>query len=509
MRPPDSNGAPISNSQPPIPDLESRLAAVLRKVPAGPEGRPAVYLAAISGGADSTAMLTALAALREEMRFALYCVHVEHGIRAAEESRGDALAVKNLCEKLKVPCRVISIPQGKIAAYAGNGGPGIEGAARFFRYKALRRERRRIKADWILTAHTRDDQLETILMRVLRGSGPAGLAPMPPVRGRLFRPLLDFTRQDVLDYLSIKGIPHRTDSTNKDIAFLRNRLRRKLIPVLDEFFPSWRTSLLAMAETQALTADFLASEVSERLAWEEYIDKKKGKMVLRLMEADFLAAPPILREEAVFAGVDLLAAKSGRENRVPRRISVRRAVELGDAEDLGPVRLEKQGTYICLTSKNRQEEKRDFSLLIKDAGLYTINGSVWQRENSTCGLGAGLSPRNPDLSIRVFGADDENNLPPEVFLAQLPLVFCPHKEKDYILRGGRKRYLADILDRGTYSRYTGIITACDAGGPVAFIAAIGKDLLVINRDNANLQKKPETLDSSFFKIKIFFGGKDV
>jgi len=457
-----------------------------------------IYLAAVSGGADSTAMLAGLTTLREKTGFTLYCVHVEHGIRPAEESCGDALAVKTLCEKLKVPCRVISIPPGKVAAYAKNSGQGIEAAARFFRYKALCRERRRVKAGWVLTAHTRDDLLETILMRVLRSSGPAGLASMPRVRGRLLRPLLDLTRQDVLDYLSEKDIPHRTDATNTDIAFLRNRLRLKLIPVLDEFFPSWRSSLLAMAETQALTAEFLASEVCRCLSWKEA--KKPGNPTsLKLQEAAFLAAPQILREEAVFAGLNMLVAKEGREafhHHVPKRSTVRRAVSLSSTspreifphslvEDLGPVRLKKRGDYIYLTQKDRRVEERGFSLLIKEAGLYTLKGRVLSTGNRDLRVTAGVPAKNPC---------------PSAFLAQLPLVFRPYKDRDCILKKGRKRCLSDILDRDVYSGYTVTITACDADGPAAFIG-LGKDLLVISRDNAASQ--------SLFEIKVIFGGKDV
>ena len=489
--------------------FESQLSTVLKTILQRAEKTPAACLAAVSGGADSSAMLAALSALRAELGFSLYCVHVEHGIRSAEESQGDAAAVKLLCEKLKVPCRVISIRQGRIAEYAAKTGCGIEAAARFFRYRALRKERRRLNAGWILTAHTHDDKLETILMRVLRGSGPSGLAPMPHLRGRLLRPLLELSRKDVLDYLSEKGIPYRTDSTNKDISFLRNRLRQKLVPALDGFFPSWRSSLLGMAQTQALAADFIASELQKRLSWEEYADTETGKVALRLKKADFLTAPAILREEAIFAGADILAAKSAGEKPVPKRKSVRRAAERLDAEDLGPVRLKKKDGYICLVPKGSRPAKRGFSVLIKEAGFYTINGKLWQRENFILRRGNGSSQRNPDLSIRIFCAEDGNFPPAEAFMAQLPLVFRSYREKDYLLRGGCKRNLADILDRDVFSRYTGIITACDAGGPVAFIAATGKDLLVIHRDKADLQNKSENLDASFFNVKLFVGGSNV
>jgi tRNA(Ile)-lysidine synthase len=444
--------------------FEARLAAALGKEQAGK-----VCLAAVSGGADSTAMLAGLAALRKEVPFNLYCVHVEHAIRPAEESLGDARAVEILCKKLDVPCRVIHIPPGQIASYAYNGGPGIEGAARFFRHKALAAEGRRVKTDWILTAHTKDDLLETILMRFLRGSGPAGLAPMPSVKGRLLRPLLDFTRQDVLKYLEEKEIHYRTDSTNSDIRFLRNRIRHKFVPFLDSFFPSWRNSLLTLAATQALTAEFLSDEIKKRLHWE----RAAGE--LRLREADFLGAPPILREEAIFTGADIIAAS--RKNQQPRRAAVRRVLERGTAGDLGPVRLKRQNGFICLKAAAWRQGERGFSLLINEGGLYTLKGRVWGRGK-------------PDLFIRadfpVKGLPDgelhSRANPHAVFYSRFPLIFRNHRYGDRIYLGGQKRRFFDILDSSASSRYTGIITVCDTAGLAAFIA-IGEGLTVIHRED--------------------------
>jgi len=455
--------------------FEARLHAALDKLKPG-----TVYLAAVSGGADSTAMLAALAALRKEARFSLFCVHVEHGIRPAEESQGDAEAVRTLCEKLKVPCRVITITRGKIAAYASNSGTGVEAAARHFRHRALSAERRRVKADWILTAHTRDDLLETLLMRFLRGSGPAGLAPMLRNKGHFLRPLLDVSRQDVLGYLEEKNIQYRTDSTNDDISFLRNRVRHKLVPVLDAHFPSWRSSVLALATTQELVADFLESEAKKRLPWEDSPDEA----FLRLREEDFLSAPPVLREEAVFAAVDLLSERDRkRPPRDPKRSVIRRAVREGTAADLGPARLDRRNGFITLTPEQPRdktvENRRGFSLLIKEAGLYTLKGEVFGAgKNLFLCIKAGLTQTPPNTG----------------FNANLPIVFRNHRAGDFIYKGGKKRRLSDIINSRERSKYTAIITACDLQGPAAFIAystegangtggATGKDFTVINRDD--------------------------
>ena len=469
--------------------FESRLSSALG-LTTEKERCSEVYLAAVSGGADSTAMLVGLAELRKEASdcksaFILRAVHVEHGIRPPEESRGDARAVKTLCEKLDVPCRIISIPPGRIAAYASKGGPGLEGAARIFRQRALRREACRTGAERILTAHTRDDLLETLLMRILRGSGPAGLAPMSRERefagsrGRLFRPLLDLSRQDVLAYLEEKGIPYRTDSTNADIRFLRNRIRHKLVPLLDSLFPSWRTSLPALAETQSLVAEFLASEAGKRLHWEA--GTRGEDFLLRLREADFLNAPVILREQAIFTGEDSLAARRGQRSQVPRRSVVRRAAAQGAASpaDLGPVRLRRQDGYIEMTPARQPRGERGFSLLIKEPGFYTLK------------LG-----KSPDLVVRSEACRDGESPSPggAVFYARFPLVLRSHRGRDRIYRGGQKRRFSDILERDTCAGFTGIITAEDAEGPAAFIT-MGRD-----GDVKVISREVPAAGTSFFEV---------
>jgi len=468
--------------------FEAHLHAVLKKLKPG-----AACLAAVSGGADSTAMLAALAELSKEARFSLYCIHVEHGIRPAEESLGDAEAVQALCEKLEIACRVITIPRGKIAAFASRNGTGIEAAARYFRHRALNAERRRIKADWILTAHTQDDLLETLLMRFLKGSGPAGLAPMIRTKGRILRPLLDVGRQDVLNYMKESNIQYRTDSTNDDISLLRNRVRHKLIPVLDAQFPSWRSSVLILAETQGLIADLLESEVKKRLPWES----PPGETLLKLREDDFLNAPSILREEAVFTATDMLAAGGdGKPWRYPRRSAVRRAVRQGEAADLGPVRLDRRNGFIILEPSlprdQAGEKRRGFSLLIKKAGFYTLNGEVFgEIKNLSLCIKAGCPQVAPNTG----------------FCAQLPLVFRNHKAGDFIYKGGRKRHFTDIFNSSERLKYAGIITACDARGSAAFIAynTTGNDITVISRDEA----QDGVCRNSFFELLLRHEGINV
>jgi len=340
---------PLPTHYSPLP-FQDAIAAVLKQYPAG------VYLAAVSGGADSSAMLAALAAVRDRTAGVnLRCIHIEHGIRSAAESRGDAVFVRSLCEKLGVPCRVVSIAPGKIAALAKERGMGIEAAARHYRRRAWFRYAARLEAGGsgpvrILTAHTADDVLETVLMRILRGAGPAGLAAMPVSRGRLLRPLIALSRRDVIEYLSGNKIAWREDSTNVDTLFLRNRVRHCLVPLLTEQFPQWREGVAALAKTQSLAASFVQSEAAARVQW----GCAKGALGTGEQglgtDADaFFAQPLIIREEALFQAIDRLL-QSCRVSRTIKRKNISRFCEGNiTAIDLGSLRISKDPRHIIIS----------------------------------------------------------------------------------------------------------------------------------------------------------------
>ena len=339
--------------------FEDAVAAAIQSCPHG-----TIFLTAVSGGADSMAMLAALCAVAQ--KDSLYCLHVDHGLRPPEESRGDAEFVRDFCEKQGINCRIESVPPGKIASLARRKGSGVEAAARFFRRKALFREAARLGDNVkILTAHTKDDMLETTLMRVLRGAGPAGLAAMPVHRGRLLRPLLSMTRADVIGYLTEKNIPWREDSTNTDEKFLRNRIRHQLIPLLNESFSSWKTGLAAMAETQSLTATFIGDEARQCVKWE--ISSRFPDPSIITNEENFFCQPEIIREEALFQGIDLLGCAQREERAFAAKRSVIRRFCAGlvKAADLGPLRVRREGGKISLVSARKPCFESGFSLLIK------------------------------------------------------------------------------------------------------------------------------------------------
>ena len=191
-------------------------------------------LAAVSGGADSVAMLLGLCELKEEFQFELTAAHLDHMLRG-EDSAADADWVKSLCESLNVPC---VIERSDISASSKDSKTTLEESARKARYDFLERTALREGCTEIAVAHTSDDQAETVLHHIIRGSGLSGLRGIPRERIlspnlRIIRPLLDVRRTEIEKWLAGRGQDYRQDESNADPAFTRNRLRHQLLPVLE------------------------------------------------------------------------------------------------------------------------------------------------------------------------------------------------------------------------------------------------------------------------------------
>jgi tRNA(Ile)-lysidine synthase len=313
---------------------------------------------------------------------------------------------------------------------------------------------------------------------------------MPRERGRILRPLLGLTRADVLSYLAERGIPFRTDATNGDDRYLRNRVRNRLIPFLDEFFPHWKTPVLFLAETQRLTADFLKTEAAGRVKWQ-------GRRGIFFTPGDaFFSQPEIIREEALFRIMDYEKSKRRRSSffpdapvkgaSAPRRASLRLFTrEKFPAMDLGPVRLIRKGDHVTLVSRDQVSWKQvswkqvswnvspegGYALLIKEPGVYRIKGLTAKV------IFPALRTEGPSESGEAGGG--------EFFFALLPLVLRRGFRDDCIIQGGRKKYLSAVLDGEGSSGYTGIITAEDAKGAAAFISTDGRVLLRRERGDAD------------------------
>ena len=215
-------------------------------------------LCAVSGGADSMCLLAQMLSLAAQTGFTVLCAHFDHRQRASESQR-DAEFVRAWCAEHAVACFV--------EAYEG--GRRDEAALRDARYAFLRRVAAEQNCRWIATAHTADDQLETMLLNLARGSGLRGLTGIAPVQGDLLRPMLDTTRADVEAYLREHRIPHVEDSSNASDDYARNRLRRAAVPAMLSVNAQ---AVRHAAETAALLredADYLDSLAREALSGED------------------------------------------------------------------------------------------------------------------------------------------------------------------------------------------------------------------------------------------------
>jgi tRNA(Ile)-lysidine synthase len=251
-------------------------------------------LVACSGGADSSALLAALIELREDYGLRIAIAHFNHRLRRS--ANDDERFVIRMAQKLGLP---VYVRRESIRAFAAKHGLNIEEAGRERRYKFLRETAGRVGAERIATAHTLTDQAETVLMRIIRGSGPTGLGGIAPcIDDLIIRPLIEVERREVEAYLRARKIAFREDETNRDLRFQRNRVRRRLIPYLEKNFePKMVHHLGRLAEISR----------EEEQVWEQYclaeaeraVFRKKGRILLNALRLS--ALPPALGRRLVRA----------------------------------------------------------------------------------------------------------------------------------------------------------------------------------------------------------------
>ncbi|MCR4763284.1 MAG: tRNA lysidine(34) synthetase TilS [Lachnospiraceae bacterium] len=262
-------------------------------------------LIGLSGGADSRCLFEVLTALAEEMTFSVSVVHVDHGLRAA--SGADAEAVSALCAARGVPCdvRVIENPERMLAA-----GVSVEEEARRLRYEAFAKAFHGFRADRLALAHNRDDQAETVLMKLFRGAGLKGLSGMQPVTilpglgdGKpmcVIRPLLSVPRPDIEAYLTSCGITWRTDESNEGDLYARNRVRHHILPYAEEKLYRGAGAHTAQA----------ADRIREALAFIEGEAKTRGERICRsLPDGGCRIDLPLLWDEPPFMQKEILLAQ--------------------------------------------------------------------------------------------------------------------------------------------------------------------------------------------------------
>jgi len=278
------------------PDPKAALLSSLQKFEIDPAQTLGI---AYSGGADSTALMAAACELRDAQGspyhgVRLLALYLDHGIRDEQERADEASLVRQTCFRLGVPLIEQHLEPGSLQRNAQNA--GLEAAAREARYLFFANTVRAGSADLVLTAHHRDDQLETILLRFLRGGGPeaGGMSEFRWLYGvRVLRPWLSLPKNAVTAYVQQRGLEHVTDSSNSNTVFTRNRVRHQLMPFLDEMFPEYRSTLPVADERTRMVADFLREETKRRVQWEPY---GRGWCTNR---KSFFAVPHVVRVESL------------------------------------------------------------------------------------------------------------------------------------------------------------------------------------------------------------------
>jgi len=262
---------------------------------------PGTAVVAVSGGPDSVALLDLLHTLAPDLGLSLVVAHADHGIQADSATVGQAVAA--LALRYGLPFELGELRLGSEAS---------ETAARRARYAWLAEVQRHHAARYLATAHHRDDQVETIVLRLLRGSGPAGLAGMPTrARGGLVRPLLPFTRRDLVDYVAARGLPVHDDPANRDPRHLRSWIRTVLLPLVSERLGAGAYEDVARAGRAAAL---------ERRAWDRVLGHLPD-LDLRVHEDGFDVARGVVGGYDNALGVAVLRAAARRAGLVlgPRR----------------------------------------------------------------------------------------------------------------------------------------------------------------------------------------------
>ena len=244
-------------------------------------------LVGVSAGPDSVCLLYLLKELRQEYSLSLHIAHLHHGFRGSEADE-DMRFVRAIGESLGIP---VYAEHADIPAYLKKTGLSKQAGARKVRYEFFSKAAEATGACRIAVGHTADDQVETFLMRLLKGAGPHGLSGIPPVRDKIIRPLIELTREEVIGFLSEKGIRYRIDSSNLSKVYLRNKIRLDLIPYLaKEYNPNIMSTLMRNL-TILRDEDTFLDEYIQRLYPEMVIRRTEESIILDAARLASLALP--------------------------------------------------------------------------------------------------------------------------------------------------------------------------------------------------------------------------
>ncbi|WP_022933204.1 tRNA lysidine(34) synthetase TilS [Treponema bryantii] len=344
-------------------EFEEKVKKNLLACGVSPDGSQKIGLA-VSGGADSVSLLLALSSFLSS----LYVITVNHNIRPALESDGDARFVSELCQKLekengkKINCTIIELPRGSVEAEAQKRGRGTEDAARSLRYEAFEKFISQNQLDALCLAHNRNDQLETILMRFLQGASFDSAGGIRARRGPYVRPLLNIARTEIESYLTGLGITWRTDKTNFETDYLRNKIRLKLLPFLDENFEGWQTAALKGAEKNAEDSEFIQSCLEAF----KILQNADGSVELPL--DDFINAPEAVKYRLLLEACN----RAGESERIPHQFlkDVILCQAASFSKRFGSIEIRRKNNQLFIKKYSESNTDLVFSDIIEESGTF-------------------------------------------------------------------------------------------------------------------------------------------
>lgn len=367
--------------------LKDKLTATLKEFDMLPRSAMKI-VAGVSGGADSVALVHALAGLEKNAPEIVVC-HFNHRLRG-EESERDAEFVFRICEKLGLRFETRS---DDTETFSKRRKISIEHAARELRYAFFAEVCEKTAAERIATAHTADDRAETVLMRMLRGSGTFGISSIKPRSGNLIRPLINVSRREVINYLTAADEKWVEDSSNDLTVFTRNRVRKQLLPLLETFNPQVKTALNRLADTAARQSDYVSLQAAGVFPRVFFRAGTEGLLAGSVRE--FRAVHKAIRSELLRAAY--AAATGGLERLEFSHLEEMEALLMSPARSGAVIlprgaTMEKSYGIFCLAHPD-DGAPDDYSLTVSGEGVSEIPGgiracfektsntSLWGRDN--------------------------------------------------------------------------------------------------------------------------------
>jgi len=257
-------------------------------------------LIGISGGPDSVTLLNILLSFKKRYNLSFFIAHLDHMLRG-KESDEDVNFVKNLAQELGLPCEIKSCNLAKITRKEHL---TLEEAARKYRYKFFLETARKFKTNKIALGHNADDQVETVLMRFLRGSGLEGLMGIPPVRGKIIRPLIECSRTEIEEYCKENKIEYRVDSSNKEVVYFRNKIRLELLPLLSKSYnKNIKDIMLRLRSIISEVSAYLNQETE--LFFKEVVRRESPEMVIIDLKK-FTSLPLALKRRIIRKSIEVV-----------------------------------------------------------------------------------------------------------------------------------------------------------------------------------------------------------